>query len=431
MLAKYFVNSNIAKDYKPSQEIIGGLINFMAIVYIIIVNPLILNADGHGFPISPVITSTVVLIVIMTIIAGLVVKLPFVIAPGMGINAIVAYTLIVHDKLPVPTALGIIVISSVLLFITSITRIRKIIIHAVPESIQIALSAGIGLFLFLIGAKNVGLVVANSNTIIGMGHPDLALLLCFIGFILAVVLFAKRKSYAFLLPIILVTIANLVINPESLPTRYVELPDFSLFFQMDIMAALKWSLLPVIFSIFITNFFDASSTTLGLLSQIHFDSSEEKSECLKKALVVDSAAGVVSGAIGVSPGVIFVESSSAIQNGAKTGIASLVTALLCIPLIFLSPIVSAIPSAATSPILMLVGILMFSHIKRIDLNDFENMVPAMLTIIMMPLCFSITAGAVYGILSYTIIKILLGKYKEISPTLVIIALFCTSWFFVG
>ncbi|MDD3266280.1 MAG: NCS2 family permease [Burkholderiales bacterium] len=427
----YFVNKRIVKNYSCSQEVIGGLINFMAIAYIVIVNPLILNADGHGFPIEPVVTSTVVLIVIMTIIAGLIVKLPFVIAPGMGINAIVAYTLIIHDKLPINIALGVILISSVLLLITSVTKIRQIIVHAIPETIQISLSIGIGLFLFLIGAKNVGLVVANTGTIIGMGHVSTQLILCFIGFILAVVLFIKRKPYAFLLPIFIVTVVNMLLNPQSVPTRYITMPDFSLFLQVDILGALKFSLLPVIIALFITNFFDATSTTLGLLSQVNFDTPDDKSTCLKKALVVDSVAGVASGLIGVSPGVVFVESSAAIQHGAKTGIASLVTALLCIPLIFLSPLVEVIPSSATSPILMLVGILMFSHIKRIDIGDFENLVAATLTIVMMPLCFSITAGAVYGILSYTILKILLGKTKEISPALIIIAIFCSSWFFVS
>lgn len=430
-MLKHFVNNRIVKDYQLSQELLGGLINFLAIAYIVIVNPLILNANGHGFPIAPVITSTVIVIIVMTMIAGLVIKLPFVIAPGMGINAIVAYTLIINDKLPIPTALGVILISSILLFIASITKIRQIIVHAIPEVLQISLSVGIGLFLFLIGAKNVELVTSNPNTIIGMGHISQQLLLCFVGFILAVVLFIKRKSYSFLLPIFIVTLISLWLNPNLIPTQYVRAPDFSLFLQVDILSALKFSLFPVIFSIFITNFFDASSTTLGLLSQIEFKSPEEKSECLKKALVIDSVAGVASGVIGVSPSVIFIESSSAIQYGARTGIASFVTALLCIPLIFLSPIISVIPAAATSPILMLVGILMFSHIKHIDFSLSENFVAATLTMIMMPLCFSITAGAVYGILSYTIMKILLGKFKDISLALIIIAIFCSSWFFIS
>lgn len=430
-MLKYFVNKNIIKKYSYSQEIIGGLINFMAIAYIVIVNPLILNAGGNGFPIEPVVTSTVVLIVIMTIIAGLIIKLPFVIAPGMGINAIVAYTLIIHDKLPIPTALGVILISSILLLITSVTRIRQLIVNAIPETLQISLSVGIGLFLFLIGAKNVGLVVANASTLIGMGHMNAQLMLCFIGFILAVILFIKRKPYAFLLPIFIVTIVNMFLNPETIPIRYIKMPDFSLFFQVDVIGALKFSLLPVIIALFITNFFDATSTTLGLLSQVKFDTLGDKSECLKKALVVDSVSGVASGIVGVSPGVIFVESSAAIQHGAKTGISSLITALLCIPLIFLSPLVEVIPSSATSSILMLVGILMFSHIKRIDISEFENLVASTLTIVMMPLCFSITAGAVYGILSYTIMKVLLGKFKDISPALIVIAIFCSSWFFVS
>ena len=412
------------------RELVGGLINFMAIAYIIAVNPLILNADGHGFPINPAITSTVLIIVVMTILASFIVKLPFVLAPGMGINAIIAYTFVLHDKLPIPTVLGIILFSSILLFIFSITRVRQVIIHAIPEFLQIALSAGIGLFLFLIGVKNVGLVVSNPNTIIGFGHLSIPVVLAMLGFVFATVLFVKRKNYAFLLPIIVITIVNLMIYPHTMPQSIFEAPDFSLFMQIDILAALKLSVLPAILSLFIVNFFDATSTTMGLLSQIHFESQHEKGVYIKRALIADSVGGVVSSFFGISPSVIFVESSTAIQNGARTGLASFTTALICIPFIFLSPLINVIPAAATSPILMVVGLLMLSNIRRIDFSEFENSAASLLTIAMMPLCYSITAGAVFGITSYTLMKLLLGKTKEISPVLVVIAIICCGWFFI-
>jgi len=430
MLNKLFC-LDIKQKIDVPREVIGGLINFMAIAYIIAVNPIILHADGAGFPLAAAITGTVTIIVIMTIIAAFFIKLPFVLAPGMGINAIISYTLILHDKLNVPTVLGVILLSSILLFVFSISKIRQIIIHAIPEFLQIALSAGIGFFLFLIGVKNIGLIVSNPNTIIGIGHFNLDILLCCLGFVVVTILFIKRKVYAFLLPIIVITFISAFIHPKSLPSHYVEWPDFSLFMQVDLISALKLSVLPAILSLFVVNFFDATSTTMGLLSQVKFDNQHKKLVYLKRALITDSVGGVAAGLIGISPSVIFVESSAGIQNGARTGLASLITALLCIPFIFLSPLISIIPDAATSPVLMVVGLIMLSNIRRIELNNFEDLVASVLTIIMMPLCFSITAGAIFGILSYTLLKLLLGKRNEVSITLIIVAVVCCGWFFIN
>lgn len=428
MLAKLFSVNQQSLDYK--KEIIGGLINFMAIAYIIAVNPLILHANGAGFPLNAAITSTVIIIIIMTMLAGFVIKLPFVLAPGMGINAIVAYTLVLHDKLPIQTVLGVILFSSILLFIFSVTKIRQIIILSIPYTLQVSLSAGIGLFLFLIGAKNINLIVANPNTIIGINHLSLDIIISLLGFLVAVVLFIKQKSYALLLPIVLISIINALIHPDVLPQVFFQAPDFSLFFQVDYLAALKLSLLPTILLLFLVNFFDATSTSLGLLSQLKFNSAQEKEFYLRRALITDGGAGILSSVVGTSPSVIFVESSAAIQNGATTGLASVVTALLCIPFVFMAPLISAIPSIATAPILMLVGLLMFSHIRKVEFEKFEEMVASFLTIIMMPLCFSITAGAVFGVVSYTLLKILLGKKNELSISLVIIAILCCGWFFI-
>lgn len=430
MLAKLFSrHPDTPLDY--SREIIGGLINFMAIAYIIAVNPLILHANGAGFPFAPAITSTVLIIIVMTLFASVFIKLPFVLAPGMGINAIIAYNFILHDKLNIPTILGVVFFSSLLLFIFSVTRVRHIIIHAIPEFLQIALSAGIGFFLFLIGLKNVGLVVSNPHTVIEIGHFNLPIVLACAGFLLATVLFIKRKAYAFLLPIVLITLIFVLVYPEKLPQSWVQMPDFSLFGQIDFWAALKLSVLPAVLSLFIVNFFDATSTTMGLLSQMHFDTQVDKGTYLKRALLTDSFGGIVASWFGISPSVIFVESSAAIQNGAKTGLASFVTALICIPFLFLAPLISIIPSAATSPILMVVGLIMLSNIRRVEVANFEDMVAVALTIVMMPLCSTITAGAIFGIVSYTALKLLLGKYRELTPTLVIIAVACCGWFWLN
>ncbi len=413
-----------------SQELMGGIANFLAIAYIIIVNPIVLNASGKAFPIIPSITATILTIVIMTTLAGLIIKLPFVIAPGMGMNAIVSYTLIISNNLSPEIALGVVFWSSLLLFIFSITPLRQKIINAIPIIIQIALSVGIGLFLIFIGIKNVNLVITNQNTLLSINKIDSQILLCFLGLVIATYLFIHKKVYSLIIPIIIITILNIFFNHKPLPHSIFTMPDFSLFMHINLIDSLRFSVIPAILSLFLVNFFDATATAIGLLSQIGYKDIETKKKYYKKSLITDAISGMVSGLIGTSPGVIFVESSAAIQTGAKTGLSAICTAILCIPFLFLSPIISLIPNSATSPILILVGIIMMNNIRKINLSNLEDLIAVVLTIIMMPLCFSITAGAVFGILSYTVLKIILGKWEQLSMSLIIVALFCISWFII-
>lgn len=415
-------------DTSYKHEIMGGLTNFMAIAYIIIVNPLVLNANGKGFPIAPTLTATILIIVLMTTLASFIIKLPFVLAPGMGLNVLVSYTLAVHDHLPVPIILGIIFWSGILLFIFSITNLRQKIINAIPESIQTALTVGIGMFLILIGIKNANIIVSNPETLLSINKINTDIILCFIGFILASILFIRGKIYAMVLPIIIITILSIFLGSSKIPQQFVTLPDFSLFMQMDLIGSLKLSLIPSILSLFIVMFFDTTSSVLGLLSQINYESKESKKQYFRRSLSTDALGGIVSGIVGTSPTAVFVESSVGIHNGAKTGFASIITALLCIPFFFISPLISIIPKSATSPILILVGVLMVNNLRKINLFHLEDSIAVLLTIIMMPLCFSITAGAVFGIISYTLLKLLLGKFDEVNAGLIIIAICCTGWF---
>lgn len=423
MLIKLFANSTRKRiDFRS--EIIGGLVNFIAISYIIIVNPLILNANGHGFPINATVTATILIIIFATLLASMLIKLPFVLAPGMGINALIGYTLILKDNIAVPTVLGMILFSSILLFIFSATKIRVIIIQSIPEFLQIALGCGIGAFLFLIGIKNADLVVANSDTIIGLNKFALPQFLTIAGFILTVILFIRHKIYAMLLPIILITIISLILGHHHITvTSMLRKPDFSLFMQMDLINAFKLSLVPSILTLFIVNFFDSTSTVIGLLKHGKFAEDDNK-HIVKNALITDSVAGIMSGIVGTSPAVIFIESMSGITNGAKTGFASLITVLLCIPFLFLSPLVELVPSFATSPVLMFVGLLMLINLKRLKIHELEDMIAVAIIIIMMPLTFSITFGASLGILIYALLKIFLGKFNEIPLSFIILAIIC-------
>jgi AGZA family xanthine/uracil permease-like MFS transporter len=429
-ILKYF-SYNKTSQIKIKNEINGGIVNFMAISYIIMLNPVILNANGTGFPINPTITATILAIVISTLIASLFIRLPFILAPGMGLNAYVGYMLASHMHLPIPTILGVIFYSSIILFIFSITNLRQKIINAIPEVLQQSLSVGIGLLLILIGLKNVGIVVGNSATLLSINNKiNIEMILCFITFIIASTLFIRGKVYALLLPIILTTLISILLGTSKLPKELITTPDFSLFYQIDFINSLQLTLIPVILSLFIVNFFDATSSVLGLLSQLKYNNKEEKEYYFKKTLTIDACGGIISSIAGTSPNAIFVESSVGIHSGAKTGFSSFITALLTIPFIFLSNLISIVPSCATSPILILVGMLMVKHIKNINSKKLEDLISATFTIIMMPLCFSITAGAVFGIISYTLLKICLGKINEISFSLLIISIGCCGWFFL-
>jgi AGZA family xanthine/uracil permease-like MFS transporter len=413
------------------KEFNGGIANFMAIAYIIMVNPIILNANGHGFPINPSVSATIIAIVMSTIIASFFIRLPFILAPGMGLNAYVSYVLTVHMNLPIPTVLGVIFYSSVILFIFSITNLRQKIINLIPYTIQQALSVGIGLLLILIGLKNVGVVITNPNTLLSINKINIEIILCFIGFIIASTLFIRGKIYAMILPIILITIINLIFGISKLPTSFISLPDFSLFNKIDFVNSLHIALIPAILSLFMVNFFDATSSVLGLLSQLKYNNKLERDIYFKKTLTVDACGGIISSIAGTSPNAVFIESSVGIHSGAKTGLSSFITAIITIPFVFLSPLISIVPNCATSPILILVGMLMVNHIKSINLSKLEELISVIFTIIMMPLCFSITAGAVFGIISYTLLKICLGKFKDVSFGLLLISIGCCGWFFIN
>lgn len=426
MLIKLFSNisrSNI--DFR--REIIGGIVNFIAISYIIIVNPLVLNASGNGFAINATTTATILIIISATLLASILIKLPFVLAPGMGINALIGYTLILKDHIAGPTVLGMILISSILFFVLSITNLRTIIVRSIPEFLQIALGCGIGAFIFLIGLKNSNLIIANPDTIISLNKFALPEILSILGFVLTASLFIRHKAYAMLLPIVLITIISMCMNYHSLHSLTIlRYPDFSLFLHINILSALKLSLLPSILTLFIVNFFDSTSTAIGLLKQEGLTENFNH-KTIKNALITDSVAGIMSSIVGTSPAVIFIESVSGIKSGARTGIASLVTAIICIPFLFLSPLLDLVPPFATTPVLMLVGLLMLSNIKNLKLNNLEDIIAAAILIIMMPLTFSITSGAAFGIATYVLLKICLGKFKDVSLSLLMLAIICTMF----
>lgn len=408
-----------------SREVIAGLTTFFTMSYIIIVNPQVMASSGTGMTIAGTLTATVLISFLMTLIAGLYIKLPYALAPGMGLNVFIAYSLIIGEKIPWPTALGLIFWSSILFVIVSIFPIRQKIVEALPNNMKHAMSCGIGLFLAFIGLKNLGLIVANPSTYVALGEINYTVALGLLGFFVSFYLFYKNKPYAFLFSILLVTTIALLTNKIEFPTTWFALPDFdSHFFKLDLIGSLKWSFIPVIIAIFMTNLFDSISSIIGLSTSAGFVDQKGNPQKLKETLVVDSIASVFSSLFGTAPATVYIESSAGIQAGGKTGLSSIVTAFCFLPCLFLAPLITIVPAYATTPVLILVGILMCQTIKNINATQLDDVIPVFLTIVLMPLTFSITQGVLWGIVSYVLLKVLVGKAKVISPVLWILAIIC-------
>ncbi|WP_338635401.1 NCS2 family permease [Spirobacillus cienkowskii] len=407
------------------QEVFAGITTFFTMSYIIIVNPQIMSTPGTGMSFVGSLTATVLISFLMSFLAGVYIKLPYALAPGMGLNVFIAYSIMLGEKVPWQTAMGLIFWSSVLFIIVSIFPIRQKIVEALPANMKYALSCGIGLFLAFIGLKNMGIIVSHPVTFVALGKINLTILFGLLGFVLAFFLFIRKKPYAFLASILFITGLSLLSGDIALPKEFFSLPDFkSHFFQLDLVGSLKWSFIPVILAIFMTNLFDSLSSIIGLATNAGFIDKKGTPQKLKETLHIDSFGSLISSLFGTAPATVFIESSAGIQAGGKTGLTAIVTAVCFLPFLFLSPLITVIPVYATAPVLVFVGILMCHSIKYIKAEKMDDLIPVFLTIILMPLTFSITQGVLWGIISYVCLKICVGKTKEISLTLWLIAIIC-------
>jgi len=301
---KKFTLSWFDQAINLKQEIIAGITNFMAIAYIIILNPIIMNNGGNAFPVSATITATVITIVVMTMFVGFFVKLPFAMAPGMGFNAILTYSLVIQQKLPIPIALGVIFWSSILFLILALSGLQKSIAKSIPHCLQKSLLMGLGCFLIFIGLKNANIIVADTNTLVSLGHVNLNYVATMFALFVTAALFIKKKLYALLAPVIILSILAYCAGITHLPVNLFEAPNFSLFMSIDILGSIKYSLLPVIFSIFLVSYFDATTSTLALVSQIEFDSEDLKQKALSRALLSESIGSIFSSFAGTANGII-------------------------------------------------------------------------------------------------------------------------------
>ncbi|MBS2013645.1 MAG: NCS2 family permease [Deltaproteobacteria bacterium] len=395
-------------------EIVAGVTTFFTMAYIVILNPAILAAPGTGMPFGAVMSATVLLAASMTLLMGLYAKLPYAVAPGMGINAFFAFGLVIGKKIPWPVALGIVFWAGVLFVVVSATNLRVGIARAIPKNIRAAAAVGIGIFLAFIGLKNAGLVVADPATFVRLGVIDLRSALAVAGVFFATALMRRKSPFAFLATIGVITAISLPLGLAKMPARILAVPDITLLGKLDVMGALKLSLLPAIAAILITDLFDSISTFIGVSQAAKLVDEHGEPLRLKEGLLVDAFATLGAALLGTSSGTAYIESTAGVEVGGRTGRTSVVTALCFLPCLVIGPLAEVVPPHATAPVLVVVGALMFRSVKTLAVEALEDAVPAYLTIVLIPLTFSITQGILWGFIAHCAAYALSGRASEIK-----------------
>jgi AGZA family xanthine/uracil permease-like MFS transporter len=403
-------------------DLAGGITTFFTMAYIVVVNPGILASPGTGMPFTGALTATVLISFVMTLAMGLYAKLPFAIAPGMGLNAFFAYTIVIQGAVPWQTALGMVFWAGVLFVIVSVTPLRDRIATSIPPGLRVAAAAGIGLLLTFIGFRNAGLIAADATTIVRLGILDHRAAFLLLGIVIAVSLLRRNNPFAFLASIFAVTSLAWAAGLAEPPAQMTSAPDFSsAFLQLDIVGALSPALLPAIVAILFTDLFDSLSTFMGVAGAAGLTEPDGRPLNLRRALIVDAFATMGSGAAGTSSATAFVESISGIRVGARSGRAAVVTALCFLPCFFIAPLAAAVPAYATAAVLVLVGLAMFQTVTTLDFRAIEDALPPFVTIVLIPLTLSITQGILWGFVLHALLYVAAGRRREVSGTLWILA----------
>ena len=390
--------------------------------YIVIVNPAILSSSGTGMPFTGVLSATVLVAFSMTLMMGLYARLPFAVAPGMGLNAFFTYTIVLQDKVPWQTALGIVFWAGILFLLISATPLRERIATAIPATLRLATAAGIGLLLTFIGLRNAGLIEPDPATMVRLGTIDYRSALLLVGLVTAVVMMRRDNPLAFLSSIVVVALLSWALGYTKPPDQIVSLPDFSsVALELDVVGALRLSLLPAIVAILFTDLFDSLSTFIGVATAAGLTEPDGRPLNLRRGLIVDAFATLVAGLAGTSSGTAYVESIAGIRMGGRTWRASVVTALCFLPCFFVAPLAASVPTYATAPVLVLVGVAMFQMVSHIDFARLEDALPAFVTLVLIPLTFSITQGILCGFVLQALLYACVGRAREVPVSLWLLA----------
>jgi len=410
-------------------EIIAGLTTFMTMSYIVFANPHIL--ENAGLPLTATIGMTALAAAIPTLAMGLWANYPFALAPGMGLNAFLAFEVCGKMGYSWRTGMGVIFIEGLIVTLFVLTRVREMVMDAIPISLKRAISVGIGLFIAFIGLKDAHLVVSSPATLVTFGTlKSKETLLSLFGLFLTAFMMAKNIRGAILLGIIISTIVAIPLGLAKLPEHVFSIPSFETFGKLDIGSALNLALIPIIFSFLITDFFDTMGTVIGVGGQGGFLTPDGKLPRLNRVLLVDSLAAMWGALCSASSVTTYIESAAGVGEGGKTGLVSVVVAILFIITAFFAPLLSIVPSEAVAPALIIVGFLMMTVVRDIPWNDIEEAFPSFVILLTIPLTYSISHGIGYGFIAYSLIKLLLGKAREVHPLMFIISLIFVASFII-
>ena len=419
----------------------AGLTTFMVMAYIIFVNPSIL---GAGFKLAPdqlaaYAAATALIAGIMTIAMGLIGNYPLALAAGLGINAIVAFTLVAGKGLTPAGAMGVIVIEGIVITVLVVIGLREAIMAAVPLALKRSIGVGIGLFILFIGFVNGGLIVTpqGGSPIVSLSFPtQTAQFVFLLGLLITFSLYVLKVRAALIISILVTTIVALVAGVTKVPANLTVTPSFSTLGNFNLTNVFdKLGLITAaltIFAIMLSDFFDTMGTVTGVAEEAGLATEDGMVPGIGRVLIVDSLAAVAGGMAGISSNTTYIESAAGVAEGGRTGFASVVTGVLFLLAIFLSPLAGIVPSAATAPALVLVGYLMFTLIKDVNVADVEDGLPALLTIILMPLTYDITVGIGAGFISWVLIKLLKRKWGEVhwlmyAVTIAFVVYFAKDW----
>lgn len=405
-------------------EVIAGITTFMAMAYILVVNPMVLATTGMDR--GALFTTTAICAAFATLVMALYANYPFALAPGMGLNAFFAYSVVIGMGHSWQFALTAVFIEGIIFIILTFLKVREAIVNAIPVTLKNAVGVGIGLFIAFIGFVNANIVINNKNTLVGLGsikNPNA--IVAIIGLIVTAVLLAKNKKGALLIGILVGTVVSIPLGVTTIPDHIFALPPSIKPIAFKFVGSdqiFSFDMLMVLITFLFVDMFDTIGMLVGTAAKANMLDKDGKLPRVEKALFADAIGTTLGACLGTSTVTTFAESATGIAEGGKTGLTSFTTGILFIVALLFAPIFTIVPAAATAPALIIVGLFMMSSILKINFDDVTESFPAFLTIIMMPLTYSIGEGLSFGIMSFALIKLFTGRWKEASPVIYILAI---------
>lgn len=432
-----------ARGSTPAAEVRGAVATFLTMAYILFANPAILAAAG--VPFEPAVAATAAAAAVCSILMGVVANFPIALASGMGLNAVIAY-----QVAPIAgnwqTAMGLVVLDGVVAFALVIFGLREALMLAIPRDLRRAIGVGIGLFIALIGLVNARLVVVPAGTVRALAENPLAVMppvtygplrtpeaaVAFAGLLIIAVLMARRATGALVLGIVASTLLALAIGVATLPkSSWVSVPSFATVGQADVLGAMRSNALPLLLPILLVDFFDTIGTATAIAEEAGLHDEQGRIPGIKRVLAVDSISAAIGGFFGVSSVTSYIESAAGIAEGARTGLHSVVVGVLFVLAMFLTPVLAIVPAAATAPALIAVGFLMCQQITRIDFRELDTAIPAFVLLATIPFTYSISHGIGYGFITFVVIRLASGRWRDVHPLMYAAAIGFGLYFVFG